>query len=204
MLKSRLVNIEINGKDKIKTLLLNTLKMLANRKLINKSDINKIHDDLSKDILEDTEYIVNTLKNKITIKYINTKLSSSYIQRLKSLLGDDTYKILIVNDISANIYKQIMEYGEVEVFWDHELMIDVISHDLVPKHILLSDEEKKQFLQAYDVKKNELPKLKITDPIARYYNMKVGDIVRIERPSITSGIGIIYRLVVSASLFNQK
>jgi DNA-directed RNA polymerase subunit H (RpoH/RPB5) len=45
------------------------------------------------------------------------------------------------------------------------------------------------------------------DPIARYYKLKGGDVVRIIRPSNTSGLGFHYRIVVDShpsEIFDKK
>jgi DNA-directed RNA polymerase subunit H (RpoH/RPB5) len=214
MLKTRLVNIEINGKDKVKVLLLNTLKMLSNRGIFDKKNIDKVHNNLIKDISEEISYIVDTTKGKYSIKYLDTKISSSYMQRLKPFLEDETNKIIIVSDVNSKIYKQFMEYETsgnvnessrtVEVFWDYELMIDLAAHDYVPEHSILTEEEEKEFFTQYDIKKKDMPKIKSTDPVARHYNMKPGQIIKILRPSETSGYSIYYRAVIQSSLFNQK
>jgi len=69
-------------------------------------------------------------------------------------------------------------------------------HVLVPKHELLSEEEARKILETLKLTKEQLPKIKADDPIAKEIGAKVGDIVRIERESPTSGKSIVYRLVV--------
>jgi len=67
---------------------------------------------------------------------------------------------------------------------------------LVPKHEVLSKEEAEELLRSLGVKKEQLPKIKATDPIAKEIGAKVGDIVKITRESLTAGKSVAYRLVI--------
>ena len=70
----------------------------------------------------------------------------------------------------------------------------------VPKHILLTQEEQDQIRKEYGFKRIEIGIIKESDPIARYYNLKPGQIIRIERPSVNSGITVYFRQCVAAPL----
>ncbi len=69
-------------------------------------------------------------------------------------------------------------------------------HILVPKHELLSKEEAKELLKILGVRKEDLPKIRADDPIAKEIGAKPGDIVRIIRESKTAGRSVVYRLVI--------
>ena len=69
-------------------------------------------------------------------------------------------------------------------------------HMLVPKHELLSEEEAEEVLKVLNVRKEQLPKIRADDPIAKEIGAKPGDIVRIVRDSPTAGKSVVYRLVI--------
>ena len=92
-----------------------------------------------------------------------------------------------------------MDYPKTEIFWVKEFFINPIEHVFTPKIRPLDTEEKQRILEEYDLKLRDLPKMEKTDFEARYFNLKVGDIVEIIRPSIASGEAVFYRLVVNTS-----
>jgi len=52
-------------------------------------------------------------------------------------------------------------------------------------------------LHERNISASQLKRILITDPVSMYYNYKIGDIIRIIRPSLLSGKNIDYRIVVS-------
>jgi len=78
------------------------------------------------------------------------------------------------------------------------MAFDVNKHFLVPKHTKLSDSEKQKVAEKYHINPLSLPKVYIDDPAIAKLDVKVGDVIKIERKSKTSGVSAYYRLVVEA------
>ena len=74
---------------------------------------------------------------------------------------------------------------------------NILKHDLVPYPKILNYNETKKLVTEYNIQKEQLPKLMVTDPFARAIGAKEGDVVKIIRRSHTAGLSIAYRLVVS-------
>lgn len=84
----------------------------------------------------------------------------------------------------------ITEYGDLLV------EINVLKHSLVPKHVILSEEEKQKLLEKFNISSEQLPKISTSDPVVNFLGAKAGDILKIERKSPTAGETLYYRLVI--------
>jgi len=74
----------------------------------------------------------------------------------------------------------------------------VHEHTLTPKHTKLGDKPTKELLNKYNIALEQLPKISIKDPAIKGLDVSVGDVIKIERQSITAGRSAYYRLVIES------
>lgn len=70
--------------------------------------------------------------------------------------------------------------------------IDILLHELVPKHILLTKDETQQLLDKYRINVIDLPQMFEKDPVAVAIGAKEGDVVKIVRESFTTVSSVDY------------
>lgn len=74
--------------------------------------------------------------------------------------------------------------------------VDVSLSGMVPEHEILSKAEEGKVLALFGIKREMLPKLKVTDPQAKRIGAKVGDVVKITRKDTC--VNVAYRLVIKS------
>lgn len=142
------------------------------------------------------EVVLSGIKVRI-LYYLANKFKWS---ELRKFFEDEiryNLTILVVKEkMNQNNMKQISSLGiDIQVFLLEELQFNISKHELVPKHELITDPlEIKNLMELYSLKsKAQFPIILKTDPMAKWLNLKSGDIVKISRPSNTSGFYEAYR-----------
>jgi DNA-directed RNA polymerase I, II, and III subunit RPABC1 len=125
-----------------------------------------------------------------TIKAYFDQMESEKIKRGVLILQSK------LSSFAKNVLGDMAPNYILEEFLENELLVNITEHVLVPQHVVLSSDEKSQLLKRYKLKDSQLPRILITDPIARYYGLGRGQVVKIIRPSETAGRYVTYRVVV--------
>ena len=113
--------------------------------------------------------------------------------------------IILTQPLKINSYileKKIIEKIDVEniqIFTYATLLFNITKHNKVPKHIrVISDKEEiRQLCELKNVSDViKLPKILLSDPLANFYGLRLGELFEFKRYSKNSGLYIYYRLCV--------
>ena len=84
----------------------------------------------------------------------------------------------------------------VETFEEDDVVVNITKHELVPKHEPMTEAEAKEMLAAHSLELSMLPRILSTDPVARYFGLRRGQVMKITRNSETAGTYTTYRQVI--------
>lgn len=105
--------------------------------------------------------------------------------------------ILVVSVKMSSACSNIVNTNQmkIEIFKDEELMFNITKHELVPKHRIISEDEKQQLFVKLKISAEQMPKILKRDPVCRYLGAESGDVVEILRNSRTAGVSVYYKIV---------
>lgn len=128
-----------------------------------------------------------------------TTVGKDMIVRFKKRIDEDeTLKrgIIITNGRYTVSAKSEAQKEGIELIPQNFPTFNVFEHALVPKHEILTPEEREEILKKYKVKPYQIPNISASDLIVRVIGARPGDILRITRKSPTAGVYVSYRYVV--------
>jgi len=141
-----------------------------------------------------------------TYRYIDAsspKFAPFLERAIKARPNDDNeYNIILVTSapIGTSIARIIAERREPGIIIEHFLasmfFIVVPEHSCVPKHTIVPRDEVAQLCREMHLLVSDLPCLlagATPDPMAAWLGLRVGMVVRIDRPSETAGMETVYR-----------
>uniref|UniRef100_A0A7S0X0J8 Uncharacterized protein n=1 Tax=Chlamydomonas leiostraca TaxID=1034604 RepID=A0A7S0X0J8_9CHLO len=122
-----------------------------------------------------------------TIKQVAERMKEEGVSRAVMVIAAN------LTPFAKQCLLDLMPKLHIEQFTENELLVNITQHVLVPEHRILTKEEKQTLLDRYKVKETQLPRIQYSDPVARYFGLQRGQVVRIVRPSETAGRYVTYR-----------
>jgi DNA-directed RNA polymerase I, II, and III subunit RPABC1 len=150
-------------------------------------------------------YIENENKEKKYYVYFHVSKSfgknemNTIVKKIVSEYQDDNIGIIILlkdkESISITKEKNKPMYKNVEFFEQNKMKFNITKHYMQPKFIILTPEEEAEVLDKYQTTVSKFPKIYTTDPVAKYYAMRKGQVIKVIRTEEV-GFDYCYRLVV--------
>ncbi|MBD3191372.1 MAG: DNA-directed RNA polymerase subunit H [Candidatus Heimdallarchaeota archaeon] len=127
---------------------------------------------------------------------VGVALLREYVEELEK--DYEGYKGLLVaaNRFTHYARREAREEHKIWIITSKDPRFDIFQHELVPEHVICSEEEIQQLLDQYNIKKRQLPKILLSDPGVKAIGAKPGQVVKIYRDSRIAGKSVAYRLVV--------
>jgi DNA-directed RNA polymerase subunit H (RpoH/RPB5) len=143
---------------------------------------------------------------KCHVMYAPSKMNQyqriiTQIKNLELNPENDELIYMIQEPVNDKVHSPVASYYwanskmRVSFFCIYEIVVNALEHELVPRHEPVPQEEVPALLKRVRVnEKSQLPIIRYhTDPIARLLGLVPGDIVKITRPSPSSGEYVVYR-----------
>lgn len=157
-------------------------------------------------LLETKEYknatgrVVQTAKHKAIVYCIPSQgtVGVQYINQLAKIMKEEELErgIVVTSGRYTQAAKKNARKKGIELIPRIFPVFDIFDHELVPKHEILSPDEREKLLGEYKVQPYQLPRIRTSDPAVKAIGARAGDIVKIIRKSDTAGKYLAYRYVV--------
>ncbi len=141
-----------------------------------------------------------TKKQKKLKRTRRSMLSKMYMRHLRRIakekgIKSKRLKVKMIDTLTEELDMDDVRHYYSEIFGTDEF--DVLKHELVPAHRVLSPKEKEELKKRYNLSSlKQLPKIRVSDPAVIAVGGVLGDVVEIIRESPTAKETKYYRLVV--------
>ena len=111
---------------------------------------------------------------------------------------DEIIFVLMLEDVDIEKCYAIEEVdNRVRVFPYKRLLFDLAEHQFVPPHERIDKNTRNTLKKQLHIENwSRLPALERSDAVCRYYGYQQGDVIRITRPTYSSGPHVVYRVVI--------
>jgi len=122
----------------------------------------------------------------------------AYINQLKKAMDEAEVErgIIVTSGRYSSAAKVNAKKKGIELVPRIFQSFNIFGHEFVPKHEILTAEERKKLLAEYKVEPYQLSRINASDPAVTAIGAIPGDIVRVIRKSPTAGKYVAYRYVV--------
>lgn len=131
-------------------------------------------------------YIATNAHDKIYVFMApeEKQLGKTYVQEILELVSDVKKHIIIATSLGLTSYvaKEVIsiENCKIELFKYSELQAAIGRHVLVPTYIVIPEQHVLNLLiRLHCEKKEDLPRMLDTDPVARYFNFESGTVLKL-------------------------
>lgn len=153
----------------------------------------KVHSDTLDDVEATRKKLrfIFTKDNKAAIStFWKNSLGTNDIQEIHESMKDDKVSRAIVvyatkiTPYAATALRNLrIQKIIIETFSEAETQYNVTRHEDVPRHIICSAAKKATVLNEYSITQEQVPQIKMADPVCRYYGAVKGQMIKIVRPS---------------------
>jgi DNA-directed RNA polymerase subunit H len=169
-----------------------------------------------KDVVETENkktYVKFHLEKTLSVSHINDLIEDLYVLGVGGEIGGtglsanandtvltekDTLIIITKQEIKTmnQVLNQLFLQGRFIVLLSLDrLQFNILNHQYVPSHTILSDDEVGEMMKKYNVmEKSQLPDISRYDPVALAIGMRPGEVCRIDRPSKSAISSLYYRV----------
>jgi len=123
-------------------------------------------------------------KTQLGVEEVGHGIESMNKYKLKDAI------IITPKPLSSSAVKHINELVayNIQIFLEQEMGHDPTEHFMVPLHIPLTTEKQRKYLQDNNINIDQMPLIKTSDRIIRYYGLRGGRIVKIIRTNLYEGM----------------
>ena len=158
-------------------------------------------------------YVKFHLEKTLSVSHINDLIEDLYVLGVGGEIGGtglsanandtvltekDTLVIITKQEIKTmnQVLNQLFLQGRFIVLLSLDrLQFNILNHQYVPSHTILSDNEVDEMMKKYNVReKSQLPDISRYDPVALAIGMRPGEVCKIDRPSKSAISSLYYRV----------
>ena len=214
--ENNFINPEPDVKDFTEEQFIDFVEKNSNQEILKKFGELNVEEDFRSSMSQVN--VSDDKKNKIFIFFLPTSKQKSNVGidviktfcKLIILLGCNEGVMISEKPLTSKS-RELLESSNVESFtrdniyniisYVDEMFVNITEHCLSPKVLkIYSGEELEEFLEKENLNKNHLPKMIISDPIAKFYRARVGDVIKMKRKTGNRDTlineQIVYRTVV--------